>query len=156
MAEFFADENFRLEVVEALRGLGHDVLTAVEAGPGDLPGEPPPRNLGDGGRAVTGEYNGAMGSVATFSTTDAARLREIGARHGVVRMRLFGSVARREARPDSDVDLLIALEAGRGFRDLMDFCEEAEVALQRRVDVVLEDGLSPHIRERVLREALAL
>ena len=93
---------------------------------------------------------------ANLSTTDAARLREIGSRHGVVRMRLFGSLARREAGPDSDVDLLIALEDGRGFRDLMDFCEEAEAALKRRVDVVLEDGLSPHIRERVLREALAL
>jgi len=53
-------------------------------------------------------------------------------------------------------DLLIALGPGRGFRDLMDFCEEVEAALRRRIDVVLEDGLSPYIRERVLKEAVAL
>jgi len=65
-------------------------------------------------------------------------------------------VARGEAGPGSDLDLLITLEAGRGFRDLMDFCEEVEAALLRKVDVVVEDGLSPHIRERVLTEAVAL
>ena len=70
-------------------------------------------------------------------------------------MRIFGSVARGEAGPDSDLDLLIALEPGRGFRDLMDFCEDVEAALGRRVDVVLEDGLSPFIRDRVLQEAVA-
>jgi predicted nucleotidyltransferase len=91
-----------------------------------------------------------------LSPGEAARLRGIASRYGVVRLRLFGSTARGQATEESDVDLLIALEAGRGFRDLMDFCEEAEQALGRRVDVVLEDGLSPYIRERVLREALAL
>ena len=87
---------------------------------------------------------------------DVALLHEIAARHGVSRVRVFGSTARGEAGPGSDLDLLIALEPGRGFRDLMDFCEEVEEALERRVDVVLEDGLSPFIRDRVLREALAL
>jgi predicted nucleotidyltransferase len=38
----------------------------------------------------------------------------------------------------------------------MDFCEEAESALGRKVDVVVEDGLSPYIRERLLKEAVAL
>jgi hypothetical protein len=71
-------------------------------------------------------------------------------------VRIFGSVARGEGGPESDLDLLIALERGRGFRDLMDFCEEAESVLRRRIDVVLEDALSPYIRDRVLREALAL
>jgi uncharacterized protein len=60
-------------------------------------------------------------------------------RHGVRRVRVFGSVARGEAGPDSDLDLLIALETGRGFRDLMDICEEVEAALRRRIDVVVED-----------------
>ncbi len=38
----------------------------------------------------------------------------------------------------------------------MDFCEEIEEALARKVDVITEDGLSPFIRQRVLREAVAL
>lgn len=85
-----------------------------------------------------------------------ARVREIAARHGVSDIRLFGSCARGEADPGSDVDLLIRLEPGRGFRDFMDFCDEVELALGRRADVVTEDGLSPLIRERVLAEAVPL
>jgi len=93
---------------------------------------------------------------APLSVADVARLHEIAERHGVQRMRVFGSVARGEGKPESDLDLLIALDGGRGFRDLMDFCDEVEATLGRRVDVVLEDGLSPYIRDRVLREALVL
>lgn len=76
--------------------------------------------------------------------------------HGAGNVRVFGSVARGEASPDSDVDLLIHLEKGRGFSDLMGFCEDVETALGRRVDVVTDDGLSPFLRERVLAEAVPL
>jgi hypothetical protein len=91
-----------------------------------------------------------------LSRQDADHVREISRRHGVARVRVFGSAARGEAGPGSDLDLLVAFEPGRGFRDLMDLCEEVEAALGRKVDVVVEDGLSPYIRDRVLREAVAL
>ncbi len=94
--------------------------------------------------------------VPSLSSTDVGQLREIARRHGVERLRVFGSVARGQAGPLSDLDLLIAFQPGRGFRDLMDFCDEVEANLHRRVDVVVEDGLSPHIRDRVLEEAVAL
>jgi predicted nucleotidyltransferase len=87
---------------------------------------------------------------------DAQSLREISRRHGIDSVRVFGSAARGEAGPQSDLDLLVTLGPGRGFRDLMDFCEEVETALGRRVDVVVEDGLSPFIKERVPKEAVAL
>jgi predicted nucleotidyltransferase len=93
---------------------------------------------------------------AALSRQDADRVREISRRHGVDRVRVFGSAARGEAGPGSDLDLLVAFAPGRGFRDLMDFCEEVEAALGRRVDVLVEDGLSPYIRDRVLKEAVAL
>ena len=83
-------------------------------------------------------------------------IREIARRHGVDRVRVFGSEARGEAEPRSDLDLLIRLEPGRGFRDLLDFCDELEAALHRKVDAVVEDGLSPYLRDRVLTEAIAL
>lgn len=83
-------------------------------------------------------------------------IHEIAARHGVVDVRLFGSHARGEAKPGSDLDLLIRLEIGRGFRDFMDFCDELEASLKIKVDVVLEDGLSRFIRDHVLAEAVPL
>jgi uncharacterized protein len=76
--------------------------------------------------------------------------------HGVGNVRVFGSVARGEASLNSDVDLLIHLEKGRGFSDLMGFCEDVEAALGRRVDVVTDDALSPFLREKVLAEAVPL
>ena len=76
--------------------------------------------------------------------------------HGAGNVRVFGSVARGDASANSDVDLLIQLEKGRGFSDLMGFCEDVENTLGRRVDVVTDDGLSPFLRERVLAEAVPL
>src|SRR3990170_365922 len=91
-----------------------------------------------------------------LSPKDVARIRDLARSHGIESVCLFGSEARGEAGPESDIDLLIRLAPGRGFRALMDFCDDVERALGRRVDVVVEDGLSPRIRERVLREAVAL
>jgi predicted nucleotidyltransferase len=50
----------------------------------------------------------------------------IAARHGVSQVRVFGSVARGEERPDSDIDLLIDLDEDRGFDDHLGFIEEIE------------------------------
>jgi hypothetical protein len=97
-----------------------------------------------------------MSTVLSLPPAQVEQIRSIAARHGVQRVRVFGSHARGEARPDSDLDLLIRLLPGRGFSDLMSFCEEAEAALGRRVDVVTEDGLSPFIRDRVLSEVVPL
>ena len=81
---------------------------------------------------------------------------DIAAKHGARRLRVFGSVARGDARADSDLDLLVAMEDGRSLIDLIGLGQDLEELLGRRVDVVSEGGLSPHIRERVLAEAIAL
>lgn len=80
-------------------------------------------------------------------------LHAIVRRHGGRNLRLFGSVARRQERPDSDVDLLIALDAGRGFADYLAMVEEIETLLGRRVDLVTEGGVSPFFRPYILAEA---
>ncbi len=80
-------------------------------------------------------------------------LLRIAARHGATNLRLFGSVARGEERPDSDVDLLIDLSPDRGFGDYLGLAEELEAVLHRRVDLLLSRSLSPHFRPFIEAEA---
>ena len=76
--------------------------------------------------------------------------------HGARNVRIFGSVARGEADASSDVDFLVELETGRSLLDLGGLQFELEALLERPVDVVTERGLKTRIRERVLREAVAV
>ena len=80
----------------------------------------------------------------------------IAARHGVSQVRVFGSVARGEERPDSDIDLLIDLDDDRGFADYLEFAEEIETLFGRRVEIVLNRSLSRHFRPYIEAEAQSL
>jgi len=80
----------------------------------------------------------------------------IAARHGARSLRIFGSIARGDARPDSDVDVLVELEPGRSLLDLVAIKQDLEDALGRPVDVVTERALSPYLRQRVLADAVPL
>ena len=80
----------------------------------------------------------------------------IAARHGARSVRVFGSVARGDAREDSDIDLLVDLEPGRSLLDLIAIKQDLEDALRTPVDVVTEAGLSPYLRQQVLDEAITL
>ena len=84
------------------------------------------------------------------------RVIRIAARHGARNVRIFGSVARGEAGPDSDLDLLVDLDPGRSLFDLGGLLMELQELLGCRVDVITERGLRPRLRERVLREAVPL
>jgi|SRR5712664_2879984 predicted nucleotidyltransferase len=81
---------------------------------------------------------------------------QIAARHGAKKIRVFGSVARGEARADSDIDFLVDMEPGRSLFDLGGLLMDLQEVLGRKVDVVTEKGLRSRIRERVLREAVPL
>jgi len=73
---------------------------------------------------------------------------------GVRRIALFGSVVRGEARPDSDVDLLVQFDPERKtFRTFMELSFLLEGLLQRRVELVTTESLSPFIGPHILREA---
>ncbi len=85
-----------------------------------------------------------------------AEIRRIAASHGATNIRVFGSAARGEARPDSDIDFLVDLERGRSLLDLIAIKQDIEDLLGRRVDVVVERSLSPYIRESVLEAAVGL
>jgi predicted nucleotidyltransferase len=83
------------------------------------------------------------------------QILRLAAQHGVYNVRVFGSVARGEASPESDVDFLVdGLESAAwgGGRLLM----ELQELLGRQVDLVSEKDLHPLIRDEVLKEAVPL
>lgn len=86
----------------------------------------------------------------------SAELTEAAARRGASNLRVFGSVARGEATPSSDLDLLVDLEPGRSLVDLGGLLMDLSELLGVEVDVVTEAGLKPRVRDRVLAEAVPL
>jgi uncharacterized protein len=76
--------------------------------------------------------------------------------HGAISVSLFGSRARGNASPDSDVDLLVELEQGRSLLDLVAIKQDLEDLLPYKVDVVTRAALSPYMRDEVLATALPL
>jgi predicted nucleotidyltransferase len=81
----------------------------------------------------------------------------LGEQYGARNIRVFGSVARGEEKPDSDVDFLVDLDRGYDlFAQRLPLTERLSALLGRRVEVLPEHELSRHIRNRVLREAVEL
>ena len=80
----------------------------------------------------------------------------LAAQYGVERMRIFGSMARGEATSASDVDFLVVFKRGKTLLDLIGFKQDLESLLGRKVDVVSEAGVSPHLRNRIFDEAVPL
>jgi len=73
---------------------------------------------------------------------------------GVQRLALFGSVLRGEARPESDIDLLVQFAPGaKTFERFLSLSELLERILERRVDLVTTEALSPYIGPKILAEA---
>lgn len=80
--------------------------------------------------------------------------REEMSRLGVQRLGLFGSFKRGEAKPDSDVDLLVEFAPGeKSFDHFMALSFLLEDQLGRPVELVTSEALSPHIGPHILREA---
>ncbi len=77
-------------------------------------------------------------------------------RFNVLAASLFGSAARGDARPDSDVDLLVEYARGTTLFDVAELKLELEEALGRKVDLASAAALKPRIREQVLREQVRL
>ena len=95
-------------------------------------------------------------AIQTLLREKREEILRIAARHGACRVRLFGSVARGDADPQSDVDVLVDFERGRSLFDHAALMLELEALLGCKVDVVTERGLRERIRDRVLKEAVAL
>lgn len=96
-----------------------------------------------------------MGVDKALATRREEILR-LAAKHGARNVRVFGSRAKGEAGPESDVDLLVDVGPGRTPFFPGGLVADLEDLLGRKVDVVTEGGLHWYIREQVLREATPL
>lgn len=83
-------------------------------------------------------------------------LLELARRYGARNVRVFGSTARGDAGPDSDVDLLVDLEPGRTLLDLVALGREASALLGLKVDVALLDTLRDTVRSEAERDAVSV
>lgn len=80
----------------------------------------------------------------------------LAAKHGAYNVRVFGSMARGQARPDSDVDLLVDMGPEHTPFFPGGLLADLEDLLGRRVDIATEKSLHRTIREKVLQEAFRL
>lgn len=85
-----------------------------------------------------------------------SQILKIASEHGIKNIRVFGSVARFEEGPASDLDLLVDFEKGRSLFDLIRFKQEVEDLLRIRVDVVTTKSIHWSMKEDVLNEAIQL
>ena len=84
------------------------------------------------------------------------RILEIAAQYGARNVRVFGSIAQGDAHPDSDIDLLVDLQPGRSLLDHVALWQDLEELLGRKVDVLVDGGISPYLGEQIRAEAKPL
>ena len=95
-------------------------------------------------------------SAMSLLTEHRDQIRQLASRHGADDVRVFGSHARGQQHPESDLDLLVKLRAGSSLLDQIALQQDLEDLLGIPVDVVVEGGLSPHLSRRIQAEAISL
>ena len=85
-----------------------------------------------------------------------ALLRTLAKAHGARSVELFGSAARDEDGPGSDLDFLVELEPGRSLLDLIGLAEDLQDALGRKVEAVTAAGMKPRVLEQARRDAVRI
>ena len=94
--------------------------------------------------------------IYTLVAEKRSEILAVAARYGITNVRVFGSVARHEARPDSDLDLLVTFGPTATLFDLIRFERDLSTLLGLRVEVASDRGLKDRIRETVMQEAVPL
>ena len=88
-----------------------------------------------------------------LSTSEIAlRLRPLMERYGVQFAGVFGSQARGEAKPTSDIDLLVRFTAPKSLLDLVAIENAMSETVGRKVDLITERSLHPYLKQSVLRD----
>jgi uncharacterized protein len=85
-----------------------------------------------------------------------AQIRTIAEGRGATNIRVFGSVARGDQQPESDIDFVVDFESGRSLLDLTGLWLDLEAELGCKVDVVSGRGLKPRVAAEIARDARPL
>jgi uncharacterized protein len=97
-----------------------------------------------------------MDSIDAFRQVLRSELPSLKAGWGVASLELFGSRLRGDARPDSDLDVLVSFERPTSLLRLVELEQHLSDLLNVKVDVVLRSSLKPRIGKRILAEAVAV
>lgn len=99
-----------------------------------------------------------LGEIHPEVLLDAAApvLRSLATERGYAKLAVFGSIARREARIDSDIDLIVEAPAGTSSFDFIRFRQLLEQVLGREIDLVEYGGLKPGLDDDIRRDAVLL
>lgn len=84
------------------------------------------------------------------------QIEEIAQKYGVTDIRVFGSVARGDAREDSDVDLLANFPKGTTYFDLFDIKKEIEDTIDNKIDLLSYNGVNKYMKDDILKESMDL
>jgi predicted nucleotidyltransferase len=101
-------------------------------------------------RAVTG--GNVVSSPAYEPPISVEQVADLCRRNDISYLGVFGSFARGDFTPESDVDLLARFSKPKGLLDLVRIEEEFAERLGRKVDLAVEGGLSPYIVDRVMAD----
>lgn len=98
----------------------------------------------------------AAGLTLTALRARRSEIAEVASRHGATEIAVFGSVARGDATPASDVDFVVRMAQGRSLLDLGGLVMDLRDLLGVSVDVVTLAGVGPRVRQRILAESVPL
>lgn len=87
---------------------------------------------------------------------DKSKINDICERNDIIFLGLFGSLARGEEKPQSDIDLLAKFSKRKSLLDLVRIEREIEDALGGKVDLLTESSVSPYIKENIERDMVPL
>lgn len=107
-------------------------------------------------QSASASVRGRLGTGARALREKRKPLMAAARRHGLRDVRVFGSVARGDEGPASDIDVLVSLPRDRTLLDLISFQQEAQKILGSPVDVATLDMLKPRVRQQAEAEALRL
>ena len=77
-------------------------------------------------------------------------------RHGVKKISIFGSYARGEANPQSDIDIIVEFSDRKSLLDLVGIEQELSETLGRKVDLLTEKSINPYLIDRIKKERLVI